>query len=62
LVLKGKCRVIVQDGGSPKKVLIYVPLDIARDSQFPFKKNEDASITVSPLDGKITIEKTVRTK
>jgi len=60
MVLKGRCRIIIQDGELPKKVLIYIPLDIAKDSQFPFKKSENASIEVSPQEGRIIIEKDIR--
>jgi len=47
MVLEGECRIIVQGDGKVKKVLIYVPLDIARDSQFPFTETTDAYMIVS---------------
>jgi len=54
MVLEGKCRIIIQDGDRPKKALIYIPLEIARDSQFPYKKSCEMRIKVKP-DGTISI-------
>jgi len=54
MVLEGKCRIIIQNGNRPKKVLVYIPLEIARDSQFPYKKSCEAQINVKP-DGTIII-------
>jgi hypothetical protein len=48
-VLSGTGRVIVQrDAERAVKVLVYVPLDVARDSRFPFQ--DSAAVRVS-LDG-----------
>jgi len=55
-MLKGKCRIIVQKrGDNISKVLIYIPLDIARDSQFPYKENTTANLEVTPSENKILI-------
>jgi hypothetical protein len=56
MALEGVCRIIVQDSPRPRKVLIYVPLEIARDSQFPYRSTDTAHIKVEP-DGTITIRK-----
>lgn len=49
-MLTGEGRVIVQrDADRPTKVLVYVPLDVARDSQFPFQ--ESTAVNVSLVDG-----------
>lgn len=56
VALEGTCRIIVQNGPRPKKVLIYIPLELARDSQFPFKKTTVARIRVTP-EGSIMIQR-----
>jgi hypothetical protein len=50
-LLKGKCRIIIQkDSKSGKifKVLVYIPTDLARDSQFPFKESGEATVEIKP--------------
>jgi len=54
--LEGTCRIIIQNGSRPRKVLVYIPLEIARDSQFPFRKTATAHIKVT-AEGKIEIQK-----
>ena len=47
-MLTGLGRVIVQksDTGKISKVLIYVPTDVAKDSQFPYEESAEAKVTV----------------
>lgn len=56
-MLLGKGRVIVQKGddGRKKKVLVYIPLDIANDSQFPINENTEASVTLNPRNSTLSI-------
>jgi hypothetical protein len=56
MALEGTCRIIVQNSNRPRKVLIYVPLEIARDSQFPYKSTSEAHIKVEP-NGTITVKR-----
>lgn len=46
LVLEGKGRIIIQGEGRIRKVLIYIPQPIARDSQFPYRKTRNVHIKV----------------
>lgn len=50
-MLKGKCRIIIQKNaglGKIFKVLVYIPTDLARDSQFPFKASGEATVEIMP--------------
>ena len=50
---KGK---VVNRGGKYPKIFIYVPMDVVKDSTFPFKVGEDVSVTID--DDRLIIEKT----
>jgi hypothetical protein len=56
-MLRGEGRIIVQkDGdGRKRKVLVYIPLDIANDSQFPINENTQASVTLNPINSTLSI-------
>jgi len=45
MVLEGKARFIKQ---GKSKMVIYLPVDIIRDSRFPFNGDEDLFISVDP--------------
>jgi len=50
-MLKGKCRIIIQktaESGKILKALLYIPTDLARDSQFPFKESGEATVEINP--------------
>lgn len=48
---------IVQgEAGKLAKVLVYVPLDVAKDSQFPFQDSCSVNVWVDPSGGKLIIE------
>ena len=49
---KGK---IVDRGGKYPKIFIYVPMDVVKDSMFPFEIGEDTSVTID--NGRLIIEK-----
>ena len=49
---KGK---IVDRGGKYPKIFIYVPMDVVKDSMFPFEVGEDTSVTID--NGRLIIEK-----
>lgn len=56
-MLSGVGRVIVQgEAGKMAKVLVYVPLDVAKDSQFPFQDSGPVNVWVDPSGGKLIIE------
>lgn len=42
--------------GKPAKVLVYVPLDVAKDSQFPFRGSGPVNVWVDSAGGKLIIE------
>lgn len=57
-MLTGLGRIIVQrdpSGGRKRKVVAYIPLDIANDSQFPFQDNTEVSVSVEPKKKTMTI-------
>lgn len=56
MVGEGKGRLFRRADG---KFLIYLPLDLAEDSMFPFKAETSVKVKVSFKlgDGKLTIEK-----
>lgn len=56
MVSEGKARLFRRKDG---KYLIYVPLDLAEDSMFPFKTNSSLELKISFKigDNKIIIEK-----
>ena len=58
-MLDGECRVSVQSrkNGKPKRAFVNIPIDIAKDSQFPFKNGNKATISVDPKEKTITIKK-----
>ena len=39
-----------------EKVIIHIPIDVARDSQFPFKESSDAIFLINPKERKIIIK------
>jgi len=39
------------------KYYIYIPTDIAKDSAFPFTKNQKLKIKIDPQNKRLTIEK-----
>ena len=49
---KGK---VVDRGGKYPKIFIYVPMDVVKDSTFPFEGGEDVSVTID--DDRLIIEK-----
>jgi hypothetical protein len=40
------------------KYYIYIPTDLARDSAFPFKKDEKLKLKIDPQNKRLIIEKT----
>jgi len=55
-VLSGEGRIIVQsEANKPVKVLVYVPLEVARDSQFPFHNSGPVNVWVDSVGGKLLI-------
>ena len=56
MVNEGRARLFRRRDG---KYLIYLPLDLATDSMFPFKTGDSMFVKVSfkPGDDKLTIEK-----
>ena len=64
LNLKGDLRMVNEGRGNlfkrkDNKYLIYVPLDLAEDSMFPFKTNSSVKLKISfkAGDDKLTVEK-----
>lgn len=46
-MLSGQGRLIVQgDVDRPSRAFIYLPVEVARDSQFPFKGNCQVQVSV----------------
>jgi hypothetical protein len=39
----------------PTRAFIYLPVDITRDSQFPFKENCTVQVSVDPAAGTLQI-------
>ena len=39
------------------KMILYIPVDIYKDSQFPFKPKEQVKVTIDPENKRIIIEK-----
>lgn len=56
-MLKSQCRIIIQkdENGRIRKALIYVPLEVANDSQFPFRESAAGTIDVSLSKKTITV-------
>ena len=56
-MLKSQCRIIIQkdENGRIRKALIYVPLEVANDSQFPFGESVVATIDVNSSKKEITV-------
>jgi hypothetical protein len=55
-VLSGEGRIIVQrDEDRAVKVLVYVPIDVARDSQFPFQDSGPVNVRVDSKDGTLIV-------
>jgi len=47
-----------QTGGKMyDKFFIYVPIEVARDSAFPFKANEKVKVKINPENKQLMIEK-----
>ena len=61
-MLKGIGRIIIQDGERPKKVLVYIPQDIAKDSQFPFTESAVVNIVVDAENKRLIIERSRQPK
>jgi len=49
---KGK---VVDRGARYPKVFVYLPMDVVKDSAFPFEVGEDVSVTIE--DDRLLIEK-----
>ena len=49
---KGK---VVDRGTRYRKIFIYVPMDVVKDSTFPFEVGEDVSVTID--DDRLIVEK-----
>jgi hypothetical protein len=57
-MLSGLGRIIVQKDSSgmrKRKVVAYIPLEIANDSQFPFEENTEVTVNVEPKKRTMTI-------
>ena len=39
------------------KLILYIPADVYKDSQFPFKPREQAKVTIDPDNKKMIVEK-----
>jgi ABC-type lipoprotein release transport system permease subunit len=49
-----------QTGGKTyDKYFIYVPIEVARDSAFPFKANEKVKVKIDTKNNQVIIEKTI---
>ena len=52
--LEGKGRFWEHTKG---KVVLYIPADVYKDSQFPFKAGEHVKVMISPTKNRIIIDK-----
>jgi len=60
-MLEGEGRIIVQGQPErPTKLFVYVPVEIARDSQFPFRRSGPVSIRVVVKDKSLVVEESSR--
>lgn len=61
LALKGKGRFInrptTTGGKKYDKYFVYIPTELANDSQFPFKVGDLIGISVNPRARKVVLEK-----
>ena len=55
-MLKGKGKVWSGAGNSVCQV-IYVPADIVKDSQYPFKEKERVNVEINPVKQRLIITK-----
>ena len=56
-MLQGEGRIILQgEPDRPTKLFVYVPVKIARDSQFPFHRSGPVLVRVDPNTRQIIIE------
>jgi hypothetical protein len=56
-MLEGEGRIIVQgEADRPTKLFVYVPVEIARDSQFPFHGSGPVSIRVDLKAQSLVVE------
>ena len=60
-MIRGKGRFVNRPGVSKDKeypkYFIYVPIEVARDSSFPFKEGDEVEVTIEPKNNRIVIEK-----
>ena len=54
MVLKGLGRFWEHTRG---KLVLYVPAEVYKDSQFPFKPNKQVKVTIEPNKNRMIIEK-----
>jgi hypothetical protein len=54
MVLEGQGRFWEHTKG---KMILYIPADIYKDSQFPFKPKEQVKITIEAAKKRIIVEK-----
>ncbi len=55
-MLSGQGRLIVQgEADRPARAFIYLPVEVARDSQFPFKGNCQVQVSVNLQTKGLTI-------
>jgi len=55
MVLKGLGRFWEHTKG---KMILYIPADVYKDSQFPFKPKEQVKVTIDPEKKRMIINKT----
>jgi hypothetical protein len=48
LTAKGKIIRQGEDKERPSRTVIYVPVDVARDSSFPFSEDTQVRVTIEP--------------
>jgi ABC-type Mn2+/Zn2+ transport system ATPase subunit len=59
MLKSSKGRIVFQKNAKAKisRCFIYIPIDISRDSQFPYTENEYVSVIYDPKTKLIIVEK-----
>ncbi len=56
-MLEGEGRIILQgEPERPTKLFVYVPVEIARDSQFPFRRPGPVLVRIDPRNRQLIVE------
>ena len=60
-MIRGKGRFVNRPGISKNKeypkYFVYVPIEVARDSNFPFNEGDEVEVIIEPMSKRIVIEK-----